>query len=177
MIVEQVWTGNAYRNFNYLVACEESGEALAIDPLDFTKCLDVAQERGWTITQILNTHEHADHTGGNKGVVNATGAKIIAHKDAGERIPNMDRGVGAGDARRTTGLLRLLASASARGGQIRRRQRILAPGRTRGDLGRETHPRLSMRMLAERTALIASPWRETRRLCDGARRAIAPRAL
>lgn len=97
MIVEQVWTGNAYRNFNYLVACGESGEALAIDPLDFRKCLDAAQERGWTITQILNTHEHADHTGGNKGVVNATGAKIIAHKDAGKRIPNMDRGVGAGD--------------------------------------------------------------------------------
>lgn len=97
MIVEQVWTGNAYRNFNYLVACGESGEALAIDPLDFRKCLDAAQERGWTITQILNTHEHADHTGGNTGVVNATGAKIIAHKDAGKRIPNMDRGVGAGD--------------------------------------------------------------------------------
>lgn len=97
MIVEQVWTGNAYRNFNYLVACPESGEALAIDPLEFRKCLDVAQERGWTITQILNTHEHADHTGGNTGVVNATGAKIIAHQGAGKRIPNMDRGVGAGD--------------------------------------------------------------------------------
>ena len=97
MIVEQVWTGNAYRNFNYLVACPETGEALAIDPLDFSKCLDVAKNRGWTITQILNTHEHADHTGGNKGVVKATGAKIIAHRDAGKRIPNMDRGVGAGD--------------------------------------------------------------------------------
>ena len=35
MIVEQIWTGNAYRNFNYLVACPETGEALAIDPLDF----------------------------------------------------------------------------------------------------------------------------------------------
>ena len=42
MIVEQVWTGNAYRNFNYLVACAETGDALAIDPLDFTKCLKVA---------------------------------------------------------------------------------------------------------------------------------------
>ena len=28
MIVAQVWTGNAYRNFNYLVACPETGEAL-----------------------------------------------------------------------------------------------------------------------------------------------------
>ena len=97
MIVEQVWTGNAYRNFNYLVACPETGEALAIDPLDYTKCLNLAKERGWSITQILNTHEHADHTGGNKGVVKATGAQIIAHKDAGKRIPNMSRGVGAGD--------------------------------------------------------------------------------
>ena len=97
MIVEQVWTGNAYRNFNYLVACPETGDALAIDPLDFTKCLAVAQERGWSITQVLNTHEHGDHTGGNKGMVKATGAKVIAHANAGGRIPNMDRGVGAGD--------------------------------------------------------------------------------
>lgn len=97
MIVEQVWTGNAYRNFNYLIACPETGDALAIDPLDYKKCLAVAAEHGWTISQILNTHEHGDHTGGNKGVVNATGAKIIAHKNAESRIPNMDRGVSAGD--------------------------------------------------------------------------------
>jgi hydroxyacylglutathione hydrolase len=97
MIVEQIWTGNAYRNFNYLVACGETGEALAIDPLDYTKCLDVARERGWTITQVLNTHEHGDHTGGNKGLIRATGAKLIAHRNAGNRIPNIDRGVGAGD--------------------------------------------------------------------------------
>jgi len=69
MIVEQIWTGNAYRNFNYLIACPETGDALAIDPLDYEKCLSVAKKRGWTITQILNTHEHGDHTGGNKGVV------------------------------------------------------------------------------------------------------------
>ena len=97
MIVEQVWTGNAYRNFNYVIACPETGEALAIDPLDFGKCLAVAEARDWRITQILNTHEHGDHIGGNKGMVAATGAKIIAHKNAGKRIPNMDRGVGAGD--------------------------------------------------------------------------------
>jgi hydroxyacylglutathione hydrolase len=97
MIVEQVWTANAYRNFNYLIACPETGDALAIDPLDYKKCLAVAKERGWKITQILNTHEHGDHTGGNKGVVAATGALIIAHENAKRSIPNMARGVGAGD--------------------------------------------------------------------------------
>ena len=97
MIVEQVWTGNAYRNFNYLVACPATGDALAIDPLDFNKCLAVAKKNGWTITQVLNTHEHGDHTGGNKGMVKATGATVIAHANAKKRIPNMDRGVGAGD--------------------------------------------------------------------------------
>ena len=97
MIVEQIWTGNAYRNFNYLIACPETGDALAIDPLDYEKCLALAKERGWTITQILNTHEHGDHIGGNKAVVAATGATIIAHENAGVRIPNMSRGVGAGD--------------------------------------------------------------------------------
>jgi hydroxyacylglutathione hydrolase len=97
MIVEQIWTANAYRNFNYLIACPETGDALAVDPLDFRKCLTVAEERGWNVTQILNTHEHGDHIGGNKGMVEATGAKIIAHRDAADRIPNMSRGVGAGD--------------------------------------------------------------------------------
>ncbi|WP_193368269.1 hydroxyacylglutathione hydrolase [Pelagibius marinus] len=97
MIVEQIWTANAYRNFNYLIACPETGEAMAIDPLDHKKCLALAKERGWEITQILNTHEHGDHIGGNKAMVAATGAKILAHKNAKDRIPGMDRGLGAGD--------------------------------------------------------------------------------
>jgi hydroxyacylglutathione hydrolase len=97
MLVKQIWTGNAYRNFNYLVACKETGEALAIDPLDHVKCLHAAKEEGWTITQILNTHEHHDHTGGNDDVVAATGAKILAHKNAGGKIAGMSRGLAAGD--------------------------------------------------------------------------------
>ncbi len=97
MIVEQIWTGNAYRNFNYLIACPDTGEALAIDPLDFRKCLAAAADHGWRITSVLNTHEHGDHIGGNKGIVAATGAEVIAHRGAARRIPGMSRGVGAGD--------------------------------------------------------------------------------
>ena len=97
MLVEQVWTGNSLRNFNYLIACPETGEALAIDPLDHQKCLGAAKDRGWNITQVLNTHEHGDHTGGNQAVIDATGAKLLAHHKAGERIAGMDVGLKAGD--------------------------------------------------------------------------------
>jgi hydroxyacylglutathione hydrolase len=97
MIVEQIWTANAYRNFNYLIACAETGEALAVDPLDHEKCLAAAKAKGWRITQILNTHEHGDHTGGNPQMVAATGAKVLAHVNARDKIKGMDRGLSAGD--------------------------------------------------------------------------------
>tara|TARA_B100000029_G_scaffold431131_1_gene442555 strand:- start:609 stop:1400 length:792 start_codon:yes stop_codon:yes gene_type:complete len=97
MIVSQIWTGNAYRNFNYLIVCPETGDALAVDPLDHAKCLAEAEKNGWTITQVVNTHEHDDHTGGNGAIIAATGAKLLAHVNARDTISNMDVGLGAGD--------------------------------------------------------------------------------
>ena len=97
MIVEQIYTGNAYRNFNYLIACSETGEALAIDPLEAELCLRTAKDKGWEITQVLNTHEHHDHTGGNDAVIAATGAKLLAHAGAKESIAGIDIGLKAGD--------------------------------------------------------------------------------
>jgi hydroxyacylglutathione hydrolase len=97
MIVEQIWIANAYRNFNYLIVCPDSGEALAVDPLDHARCLAVALDNGWRITQILNTHEHQDHTGGNAALIAATGARLLAHANAGKSIAGIDRGLRAGD--------------------------------------------------------------------------------
>jgi hydroxyacylglutathione hydrolase len=97
LIVKQIWTANNYRNFNYLVACPETGEALAIDPLDHAKCLQAAKDEGWDITQVLNTHEHHDHTGGNVAVIEKTGAKLLAHHNAKDKIAGVDRGLAAGD--------------------------------------------------------------------------------
>jgi hydroxyacylglutathione hydrolase len=97
MLIERIWAANAYRNFHYLIACPETGEALAVDPLEWQRCLDVARARGWQITQILNTHEHRDHTGGNSGLVGATRARVLAHADAANRIGGVDRGLHKGD--------------------------------------------------------------------------------
>lgn len=95
MIVEQIWVGNSLRNFNYLIACPDSGEALAIDPLDHGKCLAAAKSKGWSITQVLNTHEHPDHTGGNRQLMGATGAQLLAHHAAA--IDGVTRGLNAGE--------------------------------------------------------------------------------
>jgi hydroxyacylglutathione hydrolase len=97
MRVEQIYTDNSYRNFNYLIACPETGEALAIDPLDHKKCLAAAETQGWNIVKILNTHEHGDHIGGNAQMIDATGAQLLAHYDAKGSIPGIDVGLKAGD--------------------------------------------------------------------------------
>ena len=97
MIVERIWAANELRNYHYVVACGETGEALVIDPLDWRACLVRAQERGWTITQIVNTHEHRDHTAGNAELVRATGAKLMAHARGAAGIGGVDRGLAAGD--------------------------------------------------------------------------------
>jgi hydroxyacylglutathione hydrolase len=100
MKVERLWPGNRLRNYHYLVACEETGEALAIDPLDADLVLRSARAQGWQITQILNTHHHHDHIDGNAAVKAATGAKILAHSKAAAIIGDVDRGLEDGDTLR-----------------------------------------------------------------------------
>ena len=95
MIIHKIPLRNSLRNFIYLLADEESKEALAIDPLAFDKCLDTAKNHGYKITQVLNTHHHHDHIGGNAKVIAATGACLLAHKNA--KIPDVDQGLSAGD--------------------------------------------------------------------------------
>jgi hydroxyacylglutathione hydrolase len=97
MLIERIWAANDLRNFHYLIACSQTGEALIVDPLDAGQCLAAARKHGFTITQVLNTHEHLDHTAGNAGVVAATAAKVLAHAGAARRIGGVDRGLARGD--------------------------------------------------------------------------------
>jgi hydroxyacylglutathione hydrolase len=54
-----------------------------------------AARRGWTISQVWNTHWHPDHTGGNLAIKDATGARISG--PAKERIPGRDVALNEGD--------------------------------------------------------------------------------
>jgi hydroxyacylglutathione hydrolase len=97
MKIVRMYMDNFLHNFCYLIICEESNEAVILDPLDVDRCLAAAEQHSAKITKIVNTHEHFDHIEGNPGIVAATGAEICAHKNAMGNIPNQDVGLMAGD--------------------------------------------------------------------------------
>src|SRR5256884_264239 len=43
MLTERIWSGNSLRNFHYLIACSETGEALAVAPLEWRPCLEASR--------------------------------------------------------------------------------------------------------------------------------------
>lgn len=74
--------GPLYTNA-YLVANPDNGHAILIDcPPDALRVLKAngVLER-FTLTHILITHAHWDHTGGAKELRDATGAKVLVHAD------------------------------------------------------------------------------------------------
>lgn len=75
-------------NYIWLVHDEESGETAVVDPGDTAPALAETKRRGWTITQVWNTHHHWDHSGGNVAVKDATGCTISG--PAAEDIPGRD---------------------------------------------------------------------------------------
>jgi hydroxyacylglutathione hydrolase len=84
-------------NYVWLVHDGASGETLVVDPAVSEPVLAAADEKGWTISQIWNTHWHGDHIGGNAGIVAATGARVTAPQAELAKIPDVDRPVGEGD--------------------------------------------------------------------------------
>ena len=63
-------------NYIWLVHDQASGETAAVDPGDAAPALAEVDRRGWTITQVWNTHWHPDHTGGNVAAKAATGCTV-----------------------------------------------------------------------------------------------------
>ena len=84
-------------NYVWLVHEPDSGETMVVDPAVGAPVLAKAQELGWKITQIWNTHWHPDHTGGNANIKAATGCTITGPAAEAARIPTLDLQVKEGD--------------------------------------------------------------------------------
>jgi hydroxyacylglutathione hydrolase len=84
-------------NYVWLLRDGATGEVAVIDPSVDAAVIEAAKARGWAIGQILNTHWHPDHVGGNLGVKAASGCTITGPAAEAARIPGIDRQVGEGD--------------------------------------------------------------------------------
>ena len=88
-------------NYIWLVHDPASRETAVVDPGDGEAALRAADERGWRITQLWNTHWHRDHTGGNLRVKEASGCLVSG--PAAEEIPGIDVRLREGDTIRLGG--------------------------------------------------------------------------
>lgn len=84
-------------NYVWIIHDDASGETLVIDPGEVEPVLKAADERGWRITEIWNTHWHPDHTGGNAGVKAATAARLTGPAREADKIGGLDATVDEGD--------------------------------------------------------------------------------
>jgi hydroxyacylglutathione hydrolase len=65
----------------YILGCERTRQAAIIDPGgDVDRILMALAKDELRLVYIINTHGHFDHTGGNKGLKDATGAQLLIHR-------------------------------------------------------------------------------------------------
>jgi glyoxylase-like metal-dependent hydrolase (beta-lactamase superfamily II)/rhodanese-related sulfurtransferase len=73
---------------SYFIASRQSREAVVVDPqYDVEPYLELAQERDYRITRVIDTHIHADHVSGNRRLAAATGAQLYLHANADVLFP------------------------------------------------------------------------------------------
>lgn len=84
-------------NYVYLLRDPDTGATAVVDPTAAEPVLKELWSRSWQLTQVLNTHHHSDHVGGNLTLKQATGCQVIGHSDGRETIPGIDLAVGEGD--------------------------------------------------------------------------------
>lgn len=63
---------------SYLLGCQKTGEAIVIDPnRDPAPYLSAAAAEGMRITQVTETHIHADYLSGSRELAHAAGARLL----------------------------------------------------------------------------------------------------
>lgn len=100
MIINRFTVGSLSTNC-YVVGCEETKEAVVIDPgleneKETEEILNFIKQNSFHIKYIINTHGHPDHIAGNAIMKKATGAPILIHEKHSARV-QADRKLHDGD--------------------------------------------------------------------------------
>ena len=84
-------------NYGVLIHDPASGSTASIDVPEAEPVRRALRDKGWTLTHILVTHHHADHTQGVEPIKAETGASVIGPKAESAKIKGLDKTVGEGD--------------------------------------------------------------------------------
>lgn len=89
-VFEQIRAGGD-RNFGYLLGDRQARRAVLVDPSYSPETFVArAREQGLSVTHVINTHSHPDHTNGNERAVAMTGARVAAHPALGPDLALAD---------------------------------------------------------------------------------------
>jgi len=100
LIFEQIRSGGD-RNFGYVLGDRQAQRGVFIDPSYSPDVfVERARAQGLTITHVINTHSHPDHTNGNERALALTGAALAAHPALRPGVPLDDgQGLDVGELR------------------------------------------------------------------------------
>ena len=94
MIIQSLTVGPIQANC-FILGCEQTQEAVVIDPGDEAKrILSGLQKKALTLKYIINTHGHFDHVGANKALKDMTGAPILIHREDAPMLANLSASAG-----------------------------------------------------------------------------------
>lgn len=93
MIIRQLSVG-MMDNFCYIVGCEETRDALVIDPgAEADRILSAVEQEKLAVRVIFNTHHHWDHVSGNAALKERTGAELVMHAAADDILQGKSPGI------------------------------------------------------------------------------------
>lgn len=80
MIIKQIPVG-AFQMNSYLVGCQETHEAIYVDPgAEVDRVIDAARELGLQLAQLIGTHAHLDHAEGVQEAKDKLGIPYRIHE-------------------------------------------------------------------------------------------------
>jgi hydroxyacylglutathione hydrolase len=84
-------------NYGFLAHDPETGATATIDAADASPILQALERTGWSLSHILITHHHSDHTEGIPALKEATGAIAIGPAGEVNKIGTLDETVSPGE--------------------------------------------------------------------------------
>ena len=77
-------------NYIYLLRNEHKNITSVIDPGEAEPVIKFLNNKNWHLDEVINTHHHHDHVGGNRELIDIYKSKLFAPSYENDRISNVD---------------------------------------------------------------------------------------